>query len=194
MQFKMSKYRLFFFIIVIIIFWSSIFIEILGITDSSYVGFSVDSRQNLYVGRSRYIEVFDKYGAKIRQFPSMTSQGYAFKVVDNNLVIATSTFIYTMNLDGEIIDKQEDRSARLINEFKGSAHDFTLDNETSYKSLSFLGYHIIIRYQGQNKDIVYRMPEKDYINQILRLFSVIIFIYIVASMFINNIRRDVKKE
>lgn len=101
-----------------VLVWS-LFLLFIMIRDSGkvhirYNGFAVDSEENLYIGMREHsahnnrIYVFDFSGRLLRSFPAVTNRGYSFTIVDGDKIIySDSHVLYTADLSGKILEKEE---------------------------------------------------------------------------------------
>ena len=106
----MNKKKLFWiYLIAVAPFYIICFLLILtGKVTIQYQGFGIDSNEVVYVGKQRQIQKIYNNNV-VATINPRTSRGYAFTVQNNDtILLSTSSTVYTLNLEGEVISKQED--------------------------------------------------------------------------------------
>ena len=105
-------------VIYLIIVWP--FLIFLGIsTDAGYVsisynGFAIDSLDNLYVGKENKIEKYYN-DVLIGTIDPQTSRAYAFTIKDDTILLSTTSTVYTLDLNGNIVSEREDYELETFN-------------------------------------------------------------------------------
>ncbi|MBQ9994118.1 MAG: hypothetical protein IJP17_05345 [Clostridia bacterium] len=133
-----------------------------GAVSISYSGFALDSAGVLYIGTDTKIEKY--YGGEmIGAINPQTSRGYAFTIQnDDTILLSTASTVYTLDLSGNVLDKQEDVGTRTFNELQKSKRYFITQDNREYVMKSQLGRTII----SSDGDIIYQMPMMDYVVKI----------------------------
>lgn len=143
-------------------------------------GFAVDTYENLYIGTDSGIEKYQN-GALVKMIDPKTSRGYAFTVqADNTILLSTASKVYTMDLDGNVIDECEDIDTKTFNELRREKNKFTAADASVYSMKNTLGRTKIVSDGGE---IIYQLPTTDYIVKIafsLATLSAFIFVPIIV--------------
>lgn len=131
-----------------------------------FCGFGVDSNNLLYVGRFHTIEVYDD-GTQVNAIPSPLNRGWYFSVThDDQILVTNGHYLYTLDLNGNILQIGEDYHSQLA--YKIQRSKSTTDNlGNTYKLKSFLGYKWITL----NGKIVYKVPFADVITKLSYVVS-----------------------
>ncbi|MHB8963504.1 MAG: hypothetical protein ACYC5K_10170, partial [Saccharofermentanales bacterium] len=99
-----------------------------GLVTLSLSGFAFDSSGRLYLGKDAAIEVYEGGTLKYRISP-MTSRGYIFTIQsDDTILLSTSSVVYTMNLNGEVLTEEEDVGTKTFNKLQKDWKAFTSSN------------------------------------------------------------------
>lgn len=169
------------FIILILILTNSISL--------SYKGFAIDSQDNLYVGKDGGVIGVYSNGKLIKNISLMTSKGYAFTIKNDRLVVAALSSVYTLDLEGNILEKHDDLSIEYNKIFK-EKNNFIDSDGNSYCLKEFLGYYSI---RAEDDTKIFDMPVFDYVVKILLFLiciSFIIFVPIIIYRWRLNVFQD----
>lgn len=148
-----------------------------GIVSFSNNGFGVDSNNVLYIGKSNAIEKYSD-GKVIGKINPLTSRAYAFALKNNDtIILSDASRVYTLDLDGNIIQKQEDEMTSTFNKIKQIKKHISSNGKTYYLKSSF-GREIIVSDDGET---IYKTPLFDYIVKLL-FFSCVISIIVVVPI------------
>ena len=163
-------------IIVFPVFMVSILLTITGAITTSYSGFAVDSYERIYVGTESEIEVYDK-GLLLKTISPKTSRGYAFTIQeDNTILLSTSTTVYVMDLDGNVINEYDDVGTKTFNMLQREKKTYVAENGSTYYLKNKMGRIEIV---NDNNDVLYKMPILDYIIKLLLFFSSVIAVIFI---------------
>ena len=108
-----------------------------GAATLSISGFAVDDYERIYVGTANAISVYE--GGKLAyEIDPQTSRTYRFTIDDNgNLLLSTSTKIYIMDLQGNIIETKEDPGADTYNQISYRKNKFVSQKGDEYRLINF---------------------------------------------------------
>ena len=125
-----------------------------GVVTLPISGFAVDYTDRLYIGTQKEIQVLEE-GKLINIISVPTSRTYEFTIQNGNvLILSTSTKIYIMDLDGNILETREDLGADMYNKLSYRKRKFVSDDGDLYTLSSALGRTKIVR---NKEDIVYQI-------------------------------------
>ena len=138
-------------------------------------GFAVDKNDQIYVGEQTEICVY-KNNFLIRTINPQTSRSYVFTIIDDHILLSTSTMVYTMNLDGNIIDEREDLGADMYNQIQYRKRKYISHNDDEYKLVSQMGWTRIVK---NGTETVYRISFLSFLVKVLVVvcvFAMLIFL------------------
>ncbi len=145
-----------------------------------YSGFAIDSSGVLYIGKDTKIEKYAD-GKLIGTIDPKTSRGYAFTIQnDDTILLSTASIVYTLDLNGNVINEEEDSGTRIFNKLQYGKNRFTTSDGNTYHIKSWFGRTVIISDEGI---LIYKMSVVDYIVKIVffsTIFSAFIFIPIIV--------------
>lgn len=145
-----------------------LFCVISGVVTLSIDCFAVDSSDRLYVGTQNEIRVYED-GVLTHTIDPKTSSGYMFTIKDDQIVLAQPSKIYTMNLQGDVLNTQEDKSANMYNQIQYKKRAFVSSNGDEYRIVDLIGRTRIVK----NKETtVYQIS----------IFSVVVRYLIVVAV------------
>lgn len=123
-------------------------------------GFAVDRAGCLYIGNAKDICVFED-GTLIRKLSPCTSRSYVFTITeDNNILLSTSSKVYTMDIEGNLLHTEDDPGADVYNQLSYSKRRFVTSTGDEFKLRNILGWWIIVKNDAQ---IVWNMGLLSYI-------------------------------
>ena len=123
-----------------------------------FCGFGADSNGRVYVGRFHTIEIYDN-GGKIGEIQSPLNKGWFFTVTrDNHILVTNGYYLYTLDLDGTVVEIGEDHNSNLLNRIR-KTKSITDIHGNEYKLNSVLGFKWIIK----NNKTIYHTPFLDVI-------------------------------
>ncbi len=71
-----------------------------------YNGFAVDGEQNIYIGKSKRIEVFDLAGNSLRSIDAHTDRGYDFCIQDGDTIYLNATGrLFVLDTEGNVLQE-----------------------------------------------------------------------------------------
>lgn len=147
-----------------------IMLIISGQATLSVSGFAVDNVDRLYIGKQREIQVFEN-GKLLDSIRIPATRTYVFTIQDGNkLLLSTSTKIYVMDLDGNILETKEDLAADTYNQISYRKRMFVSDKGDVYKLTNSLGRTKIIK---NKTDLVYQI---DVCSSVVKVLIVICFV------------------
>jgi len=163
--FKIAPYI----VIVGIFYMVSVFSIIAGAANIGIPCFSVDSSERLYIGLSGKILVYDE-GTQIASISPKTSRTYMFEVQsDDTIILSTSTTVYLLDLDGNVIDSWDDTGCNTYRDLQRGKRHQSSENGTQYSIKSPLGWTRIVR---DGNELVYRISIYSYVMKLLLFISV----------------------
>lgn len=114
-----------------------IILLISGTATLSISGFAVDDYERLYVGTAKAISVYED-GKLAYKIDPQTSRTYRFTIDDNGkLLLSTSTKIYIMDLEGNILETKEDSGADTYNQISYRKNEFVSQKGDKYRLINF---------------------------------------------------------
>ncbi len=135
--------------------------------------FAVDSNDRLYIGIQNEIRVYEE-DILINTINPKTSRAYVFTIdKHNNILLSTSTKKYLMDLDGNVLDVQEDQGANMYNQIQYNRKKFVSVKGDVYKLTSAIGWTRIIK---NGEDIVYQISLLSFAVKVLIAVIVIFLI------------------
>lgn len=137
-------------------------------------GFAVDKNDRIYVGEQTEISVYEN-GTLIRTINPQTSRAFAFTIEDDQILLSATTTVYTMDLDGNILDAREDPGANTYNQLQYNKRKYVSHNGDTYKLKSQIGWTRIVKNDTQT---VYRISLLSFLVKILMaLLLLAVFIF-----------------
>lgn len=135
--------------------------------------FAVDSAGKLYVGVTEQVLVYSD-ASIIRSFSSKTSRDYIFTITENDtILLATSSQNYTMDLYGNVLEIDEDKSGTQYPELQDNRTQLNLANGDSYAVKNLLGWTKIVK---NGTTVVYQITGPSFLVKILLYLAVISFV------------------
>lgn len=151
-----------------------------GIASPFISCFAIDSDDRLYVGKHDRIDVFEN-GVLTNSIFSKTSRGYVFTILeDDTIQLSTSTIVYSMDLNGNIISSYEDNGSHVYNQIQKSKFSFITTKDDAYCLKGILGRTRIIK---NNTIVVYQLSPLSFMVKIALYaiaFSVVIFTVLIG--------------
>ena len=132
-------------------------------------GFAVDKNDRIYVGEETEICVYEN-NVLIRTINPQTSRAYAFTIADDRILLSTASTFYTMDLDGNILDTQEDPGAHMYNQLQYNKRKYISHSGDTYKLKSQMGWTRIVKNDTQT---VYQISPLSFVVKILLALSVL---------------------
>lgn len=143
---------------------------ITGIATPFISGFAVDNLERIYIGGTNEIMVFHN-GKQVGTINPNTSRTYAFTINnDNHILLSTSTKLFVMDLDGNILSEDEDIAANVYNQIKYRSGKYISSNGNIYEMKDYFGWTCITKNQVET---VYRISFLSFIVKLLLFGSVI---------------------
>lgn len=148
-----------------------------GSVTLSVKGFAVDGNERLYVGNAKEISVFDA-GIQVSSISPQTSRSYAFTITEEEtILLSTSTKVYTMDLNGNILHYEEDPGADMYNQLSYGKKTFTTASGNTYKLRNILGWWVITK---NGREVVWSMGLFSYMILVIVTFcAVAMFVFIL---------------
>ena len=123
-------------------------------------GFAVDKNGRLYIGNAKEIHVFED-GKQIKKLNPRTSRSYVFTITDDNtILLSTSSKVYSMDLEGNILHQKTDPGADTYNQLSYSKNNFITSTGDTYKLRNIIGWWVIVKNDSQ---IVWNMGLLSYL-------------------------------
>lgn len=143
-----------------------------------YNGFAVDGDGNLYIGKDQAIEVLKPNGDVLRRIAPCTSRDYRFTMdADQTLWIDTGEYLYRTDRFGARIESREIHGDGLS---VSVLYEYVSADGTAYRMKNRLLRPCIVRMEGQENVVIYKMPGFDCAVRLLLLFSVPAFLAAVG--------------
>ena len=157
-----------------------------GAVTPSVSCFAVDNLDRLYIGTQKEIQIYEK-GQIVNCIHVPTSRTYVFTILDGNkILLSTSTIVYLMDLDGNVLETKEDRGADTYNQISYRKRKFISDNGDVYRISNILGRTRIIKNQT---DIVYQINALSVAVKILLVISAaVILMFSIWVLFAQKTR------
>ena len=171
------------------IIFTCLILAVTGTITTSISGFGVDNCNRLYIGTQTEIQVFED-GEIINRIPTPTSRAYVFTIQGgNSIVLSTSTNIYVMDLNGEILETEEDPGADMYNQISYRKRKFVSTNGDVYRLSQMLGRTKIIK---NNSDVVYQIDGASLVAKIvLAMCFIVMFVYLFRMLSAQSRNRSV---
>lgn len=166
----------------LIIQFVGVILLISGAVTLSISGFVVDNFDRIYVGTAKAISVYEN-GELVREINPKTSRTYRFTMDDNgNLVLSTSSKIYIMDLEGNILETKEDPGADAYNQISYRKNKFVSQKGDEYRLINF-GRSKIVKNGTQT---VYQMDVLSYLVKLSMVVCAVLLIIILLWGYINK--------
>lgn len=146
-----------------------------GVVNISVSGFAVDSSNRLYVGTAKQIHVYE--GSRmVNSISPHTSRAYAFTIIeDENILLSTSTTVYVMDLNGNILSTADDHGADVYNQISYHKRKFVSANGDVYRLTNILGRTQILK---NDSELVFQIDVLSYIVKLLLICSFVsVFVF-----------------
>ena len=164
----------------------SFFSVITGKACIFYQGFAVDGDGNLYIGKDHAIEVLKPDGDVLRRISPYTSRGYRFTMdADQTLWIDTGEYLYQTDRFGALIGSREIHGDGLS---VSVLYEYISAKGTVYRMKNRFLRPCIVRINGTEDAVVYKMPAFDCAVRLLLTFSVPAFLA-AAGLFAMEMRK-----
>ena len=146
-----------------------------GVASIPIFGFAVDNSDYLYVGTAKQICVYEDRNV-INTISPHTSRSYVFTInEEGNILLSTSTKIYTMELNGNILSTEDDHGADVYNQISYHKRMFISANGDTYRLTNILGRTQILK---NDSEVVFQMDVLSYIVKLLLSCSFIsVFVF-----------------
>lgn len=156
-----------------------LFLVITGTVQLSISSFAVDSKERLYVGTTKGINIYDN-GELVDSINPKTSRTYRFTITEEDrILLSTSDKIYLMDLEGNVLETKEDLGADVYNQLSYKKRTFTSPNGDIYKLHSF-GRSKIIKNENE---VVFQMTGLSTVTKyILRIAFIVLLLYLVTML------------
>ena len=133
-----------------------------------FCGFGVDSNESIYIGRSHQIEIYEN-GVRTSTIIPPVERGWCMRVdASDKIIVSDMGNIYTLDLQGTLIDQQEDSNSSCyyeVREFKRYEHPSGNVYELKHRWI----FPVILK----NGEVIYRVPFADFIARISFLLGVV---------------------
>lgn len=157
-----------------------------GTATLSISGFAVDNVDKLYIGKHKEIQIFED-GKLINSIRVPTSRTYVFTIQEGNkLLLSTSTKIYVMDLDGNILETKEDLGADTYNQISYRKRTFISDSGDTYKLSNLFGQTRVIK---NNTDLVYQIDGCSFVVKVLVVICFVAMFGLAIWMLSQHISR-----
>lgn len=151
-----------------------------GVVDLSVKCYSIDSEGNLYIGIHKEIDVYSN-GELIRSFSPKTSRDYVFTIRDDEILLSTPTYLFRMDLYGNVIESGEDKSGGTFFLLQANKYKIVL-NQDHYELKGILGWTKIVKNDTQ---VVYRISGLSFtVKMVLYLTVLWVVLLFVRVLFV----------
>ena len=166
----------------------SVFSVITGKACAFYQGFAVDGDGNLYIGKTQVIEVLKPNGDVLRRIDPCTSRGYRFTMdADQTLWIDTGGYLYRTDRFGARIESREIHGDGLS---VSVLYEYVSADGTAYRMKNRFLRPRIVRINGTEGVVIYKMPAFDCAVRLLLTFSVPCFLAAVGLFAMKTRMKD----
>ena len=175
---KLGKAKIIIGAIIIACGWFCMIMTITGKVSLSVSGFAIDNSGRLYIGQGHGIDVYDD-DVIVETISPKTSRGYAFTIVNGDtIVVSTGSFVYHMDLNGEVLSRYEDELSRVYGELEDKTL-FVDENGVNYKLTKPFGRTQI----SNGEKVIYKMPLIDYAVLVLTaLCFTALFVFVIILL------------
>lgn len=171
-------------VICFLIFTTILILLICGKLTFQYHGIAVDKNQNLYLAADYVIKVYQ--GEKtINEIAAKKnpSGGYFFTIEDEKIILCRNEKIYTMDLNGNILNVSDDKYMKKSNEIYNRSTSFESSEGSVYSLKKTFGYYKVVkRNMDGSSNTVFKMPLSDYLCKFLMNLSLYIFLASTACI------------
>lgn len=149
-----------------------------------FTGFGVDSTGKLYVGRKNQIEVYYE-GKQIDLLQSPVGRGWNMGISsDDHILVTSGGDIYTLQLDGTVIRKDDDINSKINLTLYKQRHT-TGNDGAQYR----LRHEWIWPTIAKNGSVVYMAP---IVDMLARMTFMLVFILVAPGVIYEVIREGTK--
>ncbi len=146
-------------------------------------GFGIDDQGKVYIGNSNDIFVYSNQSLQYK-INAMTSRGYFFRIEEDQTIhLSTSTEVYTIALDGEVLSMRIDND-HTYEDLKSGWRKQEFNN-SSYQYSTKWGRYEIVKTVGDEKEVIFRMPVFDYIIKLCLLVFAISLILFIPTIIVK---------
>ena len=147
-----------------------------GLASPFINSFALDKDGRLYVGEGKTLRVFQD-GAQVYRI-AMPTNTYAFEINSaNELIVAYPSTVYRMDLEGNVLEKQDDPVSETLQKIEKSGKKVTTASGDEYRKVSEFGWTRIIK---NGTEEVYRLS-------ILSFAVKMLLVLCGVSLFVNGI-------
>lgn len=156
-----------------------LFLVITGTVQLSISSFAVDSKDRLYIGTSKGINIYDN-GVFVGSIKPKTSRTYLFTITeDDKIVLSTSDKIYLMDLDGNVLETKNDLGADVYNQLSYQKRTYTSQNGDVYKLQNFWRSKIT----KNDNEVVFQINSLSTATKYTLIIAfIMLFIYLVTML------------
>ena len=145
--------------------------------------YSVDSSGCLYVGKYGKICVYEGK-SEIRTFSAKTDAGYHFTVTEQDTILLSSgSHVYEMDLQGNVISKQNDLSSEMYYKLRGYDRSFDAPDGNQYSLRGEWGWTRIIK---NGEEVVYKISTLSFIVKILLYLIIVCFVAVFFWILVDE--------
>lgn len=153
-----------------------------------YNGFAVDGGGNMYIGKDHVIEVMKPNGGVLRRIAPCTSRGYRFTMdAAQTLWIDTGEYLYQTDRFGALIESREIHGDGLS---VSVLYEYVSADGTAYRMKNRFLRPCIVRINGTESAVVYKMPAFDCTVRLLLIFSVPAFLAAVGLFAMETQKKE----
>ena len=163
-----------------VVLLSCFVLVITGTVTLSVSGFAVDHFDRLYIGTTNEIRVYEE-SRIVKNISPHTSRTYVFTIQEGeNILLSTSTKVYVMDLDGNVLETKEDPGADIYNQLSYQKGRFISDKGDIYRMSSVFGWTRITK---NSTEIVYQIDVLSFcVKLLLAICAIVIFVFPVWAL------------
>ena len=174
------------FSIITVIVLPCLLLIVTGAVSLDFCCFAVDSAGKLYVGKQSRIEVYDG-GEMTDSFSAMTSRGYQFTILDDDtILLSTSTVVYSMDLEGNVLDSWRENASDVSNQLYYRRASFVSADGDTYRCRNPFGWKRIVK---NGETVVYQITGLSYAVKMLLGLSAITFAILIVLLMLRELKQ-----
>lgn len=151
---------------------------------TSYIGFAIDSHENVYLGVQSRIIVVDANGVELYSFSTISTRGYSFTINEKDQILLRSTaYLYTMDLHGNVLKEEAvtEKSDRIL-PLNKSMRSFR-DAEGSVYQMKRRFFRVeIYKYKDGKASLIYQMPLLNYVMKLVCDFISLCYVILLPAI------------
>lgn len=151
----------------------------------SIESFAVDSQNRIYISRPEEIHVYEG-DRLVKRISAQTSRGYQFTVLKSDaILLSTSSNVYTMDLDGNVLSVREDVGTKTYNKLQYARKTFTSHKGDQYQIRNEIGRTKIVK---NGTETVYQISVLSVIVKMLIALCIASIILFIGKNVIEKVK------